>query len=294
MSEEERELLARISAVAGELDASTYTLANRRANVSAGQINRHKNQQAGINSIPARHSNHSTGSCSHPSAYRPSPVRANLPSCPTAAASRRGTYHPRPYRVGRPTATHRHRTLVLNNSGAQTPNSTVSDGGGTSSDASTTWVSRNDRHLQLINAAVYEKDTQNRTKAIEETRQQRIRDRDQREKAKLRNFVVHQARKNERPATNAAGSAGRYEIDIEGIRFAVAKNGSKLLRLPGMFKPPGEWLIYFTNMDFLDRRHQRRHRHPKVCSCRRCQVLSKQKRQPLPGGHRSGPAVCRL
>jgi hypothetical protein len=121
----------------------------------------------------------------------------------------------------------------MNNSGTHTPNSVASDGSAPS-DTSNTWISKSDRHLQLINSAVYEKESQNRTKAIEETRQQKLRQRDQLEKAKLLHFVTGEARGETATGTNSAGPSARYEVNVNGIRFVVAKNGSKLIKLPGM------------------------------------------------------------
>ncbi len=122
----------------------------------------------------------------------------------------------------------------MNNGGTQTPTSTGSDTG-VASDASTSWVSKTDRHLQLINSAVYEKESHNRAKAIEETRRLKMRQRDESEIAKLKGFVIHQARANPAMPTNTAGTgkSGRYEVDVDGIRFVVAKNGSKLIKISG-------------------------------------------------------------
>ncbi|KAF5125500.1 Zinc finger CCCH domain-containing protein [Metarhizium anisopliae] len=203
MSEEEKELLARI----GQL---------------AGQINRHKSQQAGVGATSSRQA----------SDYR-SPLTINTASRYGADLRKGGnTYRPRSayngsaYRVGRAQNNHRHRTLHLNQSRPPSDSNTPSPGSTTGSSG---WVSRNDRHRQLINANVYEKDTQNRVRAIEETRQKKLQDRKMREKIQLKDFLRHQA-----SATNAVANSkpgvGNAEIMIEGIRFHVADGGKKLVK----------------------------------------------------------------
>ncbi|KID90141.1 CCCH zinc finger protein [Metarhizium guizhouense ARSEF 977] len=203
MSEEEKELLARI----GQL---------------AGQINRHKSQQAGVGATSSRQA----------SDYR-SPFTINTASRYGADFRKGGnTYRPRSayngsaYRVGRAQNNHRHRTLHLNQSRPPSDSNTPSPGSTTGSSG---WVSRNDRHRQLINANVYEKDTQNRVRAIEETRQRKLQDRKMREKNQLKDFLRHQA-----SATNAVANSkpgvGKAEIMIEGIRFHVADGGKKLVK----------------------------------------------------------------
>ncbi|KAK9438986.1 CCCH zinc finger protein, partial [Metarhizium brunneum ARSEF 3297] len=206
MSEEEKELLARI----GQL---------------AGQINRHKSQQAGVGATSSRQA----------SDYR-SPFTINTASRYGADLRKGGnTYRPRSayngsaYRVGRAQNNHRHRTLHLNQSRPPSDSNTPSPGSTTGSSG---WVSRNDRHRQLINANVYEKDTQNRVRAIEETRQKKLQDRKMREKIQLKDFLRHQA-----SATNAVANSkpgvGNAEIMIEGIRFHVADGGKKLVKSSG-------------------------------------------------------------
>ena len=101
-------------------------------------------------------------------------------------------------------------------------------------------MSRNDRHRQLINANVYEKETQNRVKAIEETRQKRLKGRKTREKTLFNNYLRHQAAAS---SASTAGTpngvdTGRNEIVIEGMRFRVADGGKKLLKSTGKIAFP--------------------------------------------------------
>jgi hypothetical protein len=96
------------------------------------------------------------------------------------------------------------------------------------------WVTKTDRHLQLINASIFQKDSQQRAKAMEETRQQKLRHRDEREKAKF-NKHLHRDGGNgyNGSSSHTNGTTGSYEINVQGIRFRVAKNGSKLVKVPG-------------------------------------------------------------
>ncbi|KAI6333560.1 hypothetical protein MCOR07_009220 [Pyricularia oryzae] len=196
----------------------------------AGQINRHKSQQAGVgdsapapNPTPSHHYHpyHSAGHASQP------------------WGRGRGSYRSRGARGGH-VAPHRHRTLILNTN-------TTSDvtGDGTKSGApqsaglasasspfstSPSWVTKKDRNLQLINSAVYERESLARSIGAAEARRQKFKMLNQQERAKLlRHFQSGSHATMARPATNA--SATQYEVIIEGIKFHVAKNGSKLVKV---------------------------------------------------------------
>lgn len=92
-------------------------------------------------------------------------------------------------------------------------------------------MSKNDRHLQLINSSVFHEQTQARNKAIEETRLHKQRQKDARERNQLINHFNRVANPSVVPANQA--SAPSYEVNVGGIRFQVTKNGSKLTKLPG-------------------------------------------------------------
>ncbi|KAG5960011.1 hypothetical protein E4U58_004795 [Claviceps cyperi] len=207
MSTEEQDLLARI----GQL---------------AGQINRHKSHQAG----PA----------SHPqsSGYR----RPFNPDATTSGGGTnyneggnsyrgRGAFAGAQYRIARqPPVSHRHRTLHLNKSLGN-----ACDANNASLDSTLGgkpgWVSRNDRHRQLINANVFEKNSQSRVKAIEETRKMKLKSRKSHEKAQFNDYLRSQAGMAGANA-NVNSTTGRNEILIEGVRFVVADGGKKLVKSP--------------------------------------------------------------
>lgn len=140
-------------------------------------------------------------------------------------------------------APHRNRTLVLNNSGASglTPNSTSSTGPPSDNDgetrgASSGWVAKHDRHMQLINSAVYDRETQTRTRALEETRKRKAQKKAQAEEAKVLRYaqgVGGQYPPSSGAAHPSATPSASYQISFNDIPFRVARGGSKLIRLSG-------------------------------------------------------------
>lgn len=97
-------------------------------------------------------------------------------------------------------------------------------------------MSKNDRHRQLINANIYEKESQNRTKAIEETRQRKMKDQKRREKQRFGEFLRHQATADGFASTSTSTNpAVTNEITVNGIRFRVLDGGKKLVKTPGKF-----------------------------------------------------------
>ena len=204
-----------------------------------GHINRHRTQ------LPSEKYDQMPES----SSSRP---RGNFTSgAPDSAASWRSS-RVSPYargrgRVGKPDAkSHRHRTLVLNNqsgAGTQATSTSAQDllqppgntlevepiNGGESSNARTGWVTKHDRHMQLINSSIYDKETQTRSKAIEETRRQKAALRDQREKEKIERHLKTLASH----ASHESAAPMNHEITINGSNYLVVDGGSKLIRVRG-------------------------------------------------------------
>jgi hypothetical protein len=131
---------------------------------------------------------------------------------------------------------YRNRTLILNG-GAQQNQPGDADSGATSDASSSSWVTKNDRHLQLINSDVYKKDAQARTAALEQSRRQKIALRDRQERAKLISHLNRMVNSGGFGAANQQAAADKYEIAVQGVRFVVAKNGSKLVKVPGASRP---------------------------------------------------------
>ena len=220
-----------------------------------GQINRHKNGTpvTGSRTTQQPHNQATTGTNNYGStnifvqiengtAYRSE--GPSQPYCAPRSSSRGGYAAARYARGGRQSQVHRNRTLVLNANSKTSPNmesaDDVSEEGELPSakrvKAGASFVARTDRHMQLINTDVYQKEAQNRAKAIAESRQQKLQQKDQREKEKLKR---HLQRVGERQNSSGAiasrkvDTTANYQITIEDIPFRVVKNGSKLVKLPG-------------------------------------------------------------
>lgn len=215
------------------------------ANPFEGQINRHKNEQQHASS--SMHSQGGSGlqpphSCTigYPGFTKTLNADKFEDHTPTNTGWRgsrgafigRGRGYPR---GGRITQVHRNRSLVLNGGVTASPSDITSansskEGSVSSSTItapSSAWVTKTDRHLQLINPAIYEKQSQQRSKAIEETRKLKLKQRDERERIKFRKHLQRTVDLGE------SSMLSNYEISVQGIRFRVVKNGSKLLRVPG-------------------------------------------------------------
>ena len=91
------------------------------------------------------------------------------------------------------------------------------------------WVSKRDRHVQLINSNVFDKETQARSKAMAETRRQKAMGRDQKEKQKLQKYL----QRNDTRPVEATASPAKHEITVDGLQFRVLNGGSKLARIRG-------------------------------------------------------------
>ena len=144
---------------------------------------------------------------------------------------------------------HRNRTLVLNNkSGSSLHGAKELSRDSTPSGAKAVqsedeeplllqptdrWVTKRDRHMQLINSSVYDKEIQARNKAIEETRRLKALQKDQREKQKIERHL--------NALTSRAGQATNvvHEVSINGLKFHVADGGSKLVRIRGEIDDSG-------------------------------------------------------
>ncbi|MDI1491424.1 MAG: hypothetical protein OHK93_002633 [Ramalina farinacea] len=179
---------------------------------------------AKISEISGRINRHKNSSSPQSGPTRPQPwnkYNSNL-----AAQSRTSSYQT-PYsrgstRVAKPRGP-RHRTLVVNNN---TPGSST-DEEQKHSMPPNGWVSKRDRHMQLINTNVFDKETQARSKAMAETRRERALKRDQREKRRLEQHL--QTRYASPQSSTAAAMI--HEITIDGLRFQVLNRGSRLMRI---------------------------------------------------------------
>jgi len=238
MTTEDQDILAKISQLAGEF-ATILPVCSAQLQLTSlsGQINRHKNGQSLDQQAPAMPSPSASHRGSKGSLIVFNKHRADRTGDYSQASAGwrpgRGAYASRGYtRGGRPQV-HRNRTLVINGSNNEnaSPNSDTPE----SASGNTTpggWITKHDRHRQLINSSVFERESQNRAKAMEETRRQKLKQRNDLEKSKLSKHL-QRLRGTNFTSSRPADIAGNYELEVQGIRFRVAKNGSKLVKVPG-------------------------------------------------------------
>lgn len=246
MPEDDKELLARIERLAGNYRLRSPTLYLLLTKI--GQINRHKNQQAGINTGPSRIPPRPHGAF-HPKQREV--VSTAINNANTAHGYRQASapYPTRGFRGGRHPAVHRHRTLHLNASGAATGSGNSGDGSASGSDTSG-WVSKTDRHRQLINANVYERERKTRSRALQQTRNRNLKQQRHQEKNRFNEFIKSQTGAAPATVTNSSVTPGRNEITIEGVRFAVLDGGKKLVKIigkPGKPATCGDYLAPLTH-----------------------------------------------
>ncbi|GAW10980.1 hypothetical protein ANO14919_003180 [Xylariales sp. No.14919] len=162
---------------------------------------------------------------------------------PDYSPGNRGSYHrPAPYPQqayrggrGRFAPAYRNRTLVLNG-GAQS--ATPKQENIPLDPTTPTWVTKTDRHLQLIKRDVYERETHQRTQAIEQTLKQKQLDKDRREKAQFFRNLQQAGGDSAAAYSNSSKPVSRYEVEVDGVRFQVTQQGSKLVKAPDDLNPP--------------------------------------------------------
>lgn len=199
-SSEDQELLRRIGEISGQYPERKFFFFLK---ASLGRINRFKNPPS---QRPQPWNKYVVGeSTKSPSSHRSSPYPL------------RSSRHTRP-------VSHRHRSLVINNNGNNS--STEEDSRRSQSQG---WVTKRDRHVQLINSSILDQETQARSKAMEETRRQKAVKRDERERQKIHEYL--NARQTSTHDTSSATAI--HEVVIDGLKFHVLQGGSKLARVRG-------------------------------------------------------------
>lgn len=227
MSEEERELLDRISALAGKPSYTSQKTKEESPPGStnwAGQINRHKNQQAGFQPSQSSRSLRRTSTAAFLPDFWYSSILTEQ-----NARYRGSSYRGRGYRIAHPPV-HRHRTLNLN---AHASSSESSPSTPVSASDNAQWVSKTDRHKQLINANIYQQQAQSRAQAIEETRKRKLTRQQNSERARFNKFL-------QQSQGSSVQNHEQPEIMIDSIRFLVRDGGKKLVRAAGKSKRPFE------------------------------------------------------
>lgn len=82
-------------------------------------------------------------------------------------------------------------------------------------------MARRDRHMQLINSSVYDKEMENRSKAIAKTLEEKLKRREAKEQLKMTRYL------------QSSGHQSNHEVVIAGISYKVVASGSKLVRQSG-------------------------------------------------------------
>lgn len=205
MSEDEARLQARIAALSGMSNQPSVWRAINNM-VVAGRINQRKQ----ASSAP-----YSPG---YGGGYHAPPTPRWAPYSPYGQAQpsyhRGGGFHNPSYR---------NKSLVVNNSNAASPS------GGESSAATpeaSGWVKKRDRgHMQLINTSVYDQKMQQKQLDMEDTAKEKQRLRNEKEKSRVMKHV----------STNMSTTTPNTprDIVINDLRFRVAADGSKLIRVFG-------------------------------------------------------------
>ncbi|THX41585.1 hypothetical protein D6D10_02617 [Aureobasidium pullulans] len=145
---------------------------------------------------------------------------------------------------------HRNRTLVVNSSVGAPASQQSSPATPAVTPSSSQWVSKRDRHMQLINTAVYDQKTQQRQLEIEATEQERQRLRDAKEKAKvIKAFQAHSTGSTPYGAASSASTAAVHDTQINNLRFRVAADGSKLIRMFGEYTSVDSFTHFLTCTD---------------------------------------------
>lgn len=108
----------------------------------------------------------------------------------------------------------------------------------------TSWVAKNDRHMQLINSSIFDKETLLRSKAMDETRRQKALQRSQMEKQKITKHLrtLTYPRYQASSAQHSGATTPMYRILVNGLSFCVMDGGSKLQRIRSKDFAASSWL----------------------------------------------------
>ncbi|KAI9651753.1 MAG: hypothetical protein M1829_002457 [Trizodia sp. TS-e1964] len=260
---ENGELMAKIGHLAGMCHPSINTFLYSAFDdlIDSGQINLHKNHQFTAKAqqpIYRQSTSYGTADISNiissdktVQLSRTPPIIP--PGYPSKSQWQQRAHGSLSYSRGtstRPSHTaHRNRTLVLNtpdNTGHKVEDSNLVQGSTTSIPPNPTsnpktafsgrWIAKRDRHIQIINPLIYEKETQARSRALEETRKLKLCKRDEREKAKVNRYLhrlqLQAGFKNSSSSTSGLIPAF-HRIVVQGVRFQVTNGGSKLVKMTG-------------------------------------------------------------
>lgn len=98
------------------------------------------------------------------------------------------------------------------------------------------WVAKRDRHMQLINTSIYDKETKLRSRAIYETQRKKAQQFHEHERSKINKHLQRLAPKlNQVTGSSPVSDSTRiaHNVTINDIQFRVTNGGSKLVRVFG-------------------------------------------------------------
>ena len=228
-SEDQEALLSQISQLAGESPRAILLLCIQLTLL--GQINRHKNGQVLGQQQQTQQGYGGTKSHQLMTEWETDRLEG-YPQPSTGWRGGRGSYRgsrgSRGFvRGGRHNPLHRNKSLVLNASSASSP-STNENTNPTESGNSAAWISKNEPgHRQIVNATVFEKETRKRVKSMEELRLQKLKRKDQQERAKLEKRVKMEK---------------GHEVIVGGGVFRVSDSGAKLEKISGEEVFAQQWI----------------------------------------------------
>lgn len=183
-----------------EVDTEDHGLRSKIARLS-GRIQRQKlAQQAGLNH-------------NHAESWR----------------AQRGTPYGGHFSGGASTPPHRHKVLVIDTQGNH---ESLDDDSDMEEGEIPQWIRKDDRHLQLINTSVFDKQTLQRTLAIEKTKRKKIQHRTNQEKGMLARHIQTGGQGHRQTRKHAAAEGEKYLV-VNSIRFLVTEGGSRLIKTDG-------------------------------------------------------------
>lgn len=152
----------------------------------------------------------------------------------------------RPDHSGRVNKSYKNRTLVVTKTteanqhqnqvevaSIKPPVTVVNDnenGGAKSVPAPSGWVSKRDRHMQLISSKIYDKEFEVRKKAIDQTQRRKAFLKRQKERDQANQYLRSL---NDHSSTTLSAPRTDYRVVLGGLSFTVMSGGSKLSRDPG-------------------------------------------------------------
>lgn len=222
---EEAELRAKIAALSG---INRYIASQHGSDLAAGRINQQR-QSGNAPTTPTYAPPAGRGAGYYPRGRGAGWAGQYVPDRYAPYHQPRGFSHKPAY-----SPSYRNRSLVVNSSIGSPAGQTPSPATPAPTSSGDKFVSKRDRHMQLINTSVYDQRTQQRQLEIEATLREKERLRDEKEKSRVIGaFQPQQTALTAHGASPTVGTDTVRDIQINNLRFRVAADGSKLIRMFG-------------------------------------------------------------